>query len=71
MALFTSVFALGQIIGPIAGGLIADAAHSLALGLTAAALTLFAAAGAAAAQRPLNQNALAAFRADGQQATAG
>jgi MFS family permease len=57
VALFTSVFALGQIFGPIAAGLIADAAHNLGLGLGAAAFTLFAAAGAAAAQRPLTNAA--------------
>jgi hypothetical protein len=51
--LFTSVFALGQILGPIAAGLIADSAHSLTLGLVAAAITLFAAAGVSLLQRPL------------------
>ena len=54
VALFTSAFAFGQILGPIAAGLIADAAQNLAYGMAAAALTLFAAAGVAAAQRPLH-----------------
>ncbi|WP_233476689.1 YbfB/YjiJ family MFS transporter, partial [Burkholderia vietnamiensis] len=49
---FTTVFAFGQIAGPVAIGWVSDSA-GLARGLVYSALTLFAAAGLAAAQRAL------------------
>ncbi|WP_338340525.1 YbfB/YjiJ family MFS transporter [Burkholderia vietnamiensis] len=49
---FTTVFAFGQIAGPVAIGWVSDSA-GLARGLVYSALTLFAGAGLAAAQRAL------------------
>ena len=53
IALFTTVFALGQTIGPVAAGAIADRTDSLALGVAVAGLILLAAALLAACQRPI------------------
>jgi predicted MFS family arabinose efflux permease len=53
VALFTTTFAVGQTIGPVAAGLIADITKSLTLGLLAAGLALLLAAVVASFQRPL------------------
>jgi MFS family permease len=53
VAMFTTVFAAGQIVGPTAAGAITDAMGSLAHGLGAAGLLLLCGAGAAGLQRPL------------------
>jgi MFS family permease len=53
VALYTTVFALGQTIGPVAAGFIADATKSLSLGLSAAGGTLLLAAFTSAFQRAL------------------
>ena len=53
MAVFTMIFALGQIIGPVAGGAIADAAGETDPGLLAAACVLLLGALIATLQRPL------------------
>ena len=53
VSMFTIIFALGQIIGPVFAGLIADATGSLGHGMAAAGLILFAAAAISALQRPL------------------
>jgi MFS family permease len=53
VALFTTVFAVGQTLGPIAAGLIADASDGLATGLLAAGLTLLLAAIVSIMQRTL------------------
>jgi len=53
MSLFTIFFAVGQIIGPIAAGLVADQTHSLAPGMTAAGGVLLAGAVMAVLQKPL------------------
>ncbi len=56
VALFTTVFALGQTLGPLAAGLIADASDSLTGGLLAAGLTLLLAAIVASLQRSLRRH---------------
>lgn len=53
VAMFTSVFALGQVIGPTLAGAIADATGALVLGLAAAAALLLVGAAVALLQRPL------------------
>jgi len=53
VALFTTVFAIGQTLGPVAAGLIADATHSLGAGLFAAGVALISAALIAVRQRRL------------------
>ena len=50
VALFTCVFAVGQTLGPVVAGGLADATESLAPGLVAAAVTLFLGATVAARQ---------------------
>jgi MFS family permease len=50
VALFTCVFAVGQTLGPVVAGALADATESLAPGLIAAAVTLFLGAAVAARQ---------------------
>lgn len=55
VALFTTVFAIGQSIGPVAAGAIADATGSISAGLTAAAAVLMVAALVAILQRPVPQ----------------
>ena len=55
VALFTTVFAIGQIIGPAAAGLVADRASSLAPGMAAAGVVLLVGAAISLLQRPLNQ----------------
>lgn len=54
VAMFTTVFALGQIIGPIVAGWIADATGSLGHGMAAAGGVLLAGAMLSAVQRPLS-----------------
>jgi predicted MFS family arabinose efflux permease len=54
VALYTAVFALGQTVGPVAAGWVADA-QSLSSGLLAAGGVLSAAAAAGAMQRPLGR----------------
>lgn len=54
VALFTTLFAVGQTIGPVLAGLIADATASLSLGLAAAAAALVLAAVLSSRQRPLS-----------------
>ena len=53
VALFTTAFAIGQALGPVAAGYIADTSHRLTVSLLAAGLTLLLAAAIARAQRPL------------------
>jgi len=53
IALFTTIFAVGQLIGPVAAGYIADASSDLTLGLIAAGATLLLAGLLAAFQKPL------------------
>lgn len=53
VALFTVLFALGQMIGPVAAGYIADLTESISLCLAGAGLILAAGAALAALQRPL------------------
>ena len=53
IALFTTVFAAGQTIGPVAAGAIGDVFGSIGHGLAAAALILLVGAIVASAQRPL------------------
>jgi MFS family permease len=53
LALFTTVFAAGQTLGPIAAGIMADATDRLSPGLIAAALTLFVAAAVSRLQASL------------------
>ena len=53
VAMFTTVFALGQIIGPILAGRIADVTGSLGQGMAAAGIVLLAGAAVSALQRPL------------------
>lgn len=55
VALFTTLFALGQTIGPVAAGAIVDQTNSISIGLAGAGLTLLAAALVAAVQAPLAQ----------------
>jgi MFS family permease len=55
VALFTTAFAAGQTLGPVVAGYIADATHSLSLGLVAAAGTLLVAGVIAAGQRSLGR----------------
>ena len=55
VALFTSAFALGQILGPIAAGALADVAHDLAIGLLAGGGVLVLGALVAAVQKPLSR----------------
>jgi len=57
VAMFTIVFALGQVIGPTLAGAIADATGALVLGLAAAAALLLAGAAVALLQQPLNTTA--------------
>jgi predicted MFS family arabinose efflux permease len=54
VALFTAVFAAGQIVGPVAAGALADWTGSVGDGLLAAGLILAAGAAVAALQRPLS-----------------
>lgn len=53
IALFTFVFAAGQVVGPVAAGAIGDAAGSIENGLIAAAIVLIVGGGIAMFQRPL------------------
>ena len=53
VALYTTLFALGQAVGPLAAGLLTDLSGSLAWGLAAAAGVLLVAAGVSTLQRPL------------------
>lgn len=53
ISVFTIVFAVAQIFGPIGAGLIGDATGDIGRALLAAAAVLLAGAGAAAMQRPL------------------
>jgi len=57
VALFTTVFAVGQTLGPVAAGSLADATKSLASGLLAAGLTLLAAGAIAGLQGELRPGA--------------
>lgn len=52
-ALFTTVFAIGQMIGPVAAGAVGDHTDSISLGLFGAGVTLLLAAVVATAQKPL------------------
>ncbi len=52
VALFTTVFAVGQTLGPFAAGLISDAFRNLGHGMAAAGATLLLGALAAVVQRP-------------------
>ena len=52
-AMFTTVFALGQIVGPVLAGIVSDAAGSVAQGMAMAGLVLLAGAATASLQRPL------------------
>jgi hypothetical protein len=53
VALFTLVFAVGQTVGPVSAGFMADATDSLTTGLVAAAIILLVAGTIAGLQRPL------------------
>ena len=53
VGMFTTVFALGQIFGPVVAGRIADTTGSLSSGMAAAGAILLAAAATALFQRPL------------------
>ena len=53
LAVFTTVFATGQTLGPVAAGLIADTTNSLEPGLVAAGITLLFAGAVASRQLPL------------------
>jgi MFS family permease len=55
VALFTTAFAIGQTLGPVAAGLIADATDSLTIGLLAAGITLLLAGAIANLQRSLGE----------------
>ena len=54
VSVFTIIFAIGQIVGPVATGWISDG-KSLALGLTCSSVVLLAGAIFAAAQKPLSK----------------
>jgi MFS family permease len=56
VALFTTLFAVGQMIGPIAAGIVADLTNNIGLGLLGAGLIMLLAAVVAIAQKPLVQN---------------
>jgi MFS family permease len=53
VALYTTVFALGQTVGPVAAGFVADAAKSLSFGLLAAGGALLLGAVISVLQKPL------------------
>ena len=53
IALFTTIFAVGQLIGPVAAGYISDLTDDLTLGLIIAGATLVLAGAMAAFQKPL------------------
>lgn len=53
-AAFTTVFSIGQMIGPVAAGALADATSSIALGLASAGAILVAGAVVSVIQRPLS-----------------
>ncbi|MGX1305341.1 putative MFS family arabinose efflux permease [Amorphus suaedae] len=53
IALFTTIFAVGQLIGPVAAGYISDLTSDLTLGLIIAGATLILAGALAAFQKPL------------------
>lgn len=53
VGMFTTVFALGQIFGPVLAGLLSDLTGSVAQGMGAASLILLLGAALAALQRPL------------------
>ena len=55
LALFTTVFSLGQIIGPVGAGIVADRTGGPTTGLAAAGLVLLAGAVVGALQRPLRR----------------
>ena len=55
IALFTFVFAAGQVVGPVTAGVIGDSTGSIRDGLTAAAAIMLAGAALAAVQRPLER----------------
>jgi MFS family permease len=57
VAFFTAIFAVGQMIGPVAAGWVADQFASISLGLVAGGLTLLLAACASVMQRPLKPEA--------------
>lgn len=59
IGMFTAVFALGQIFGPVLAGFVSDLTGSLAQGMAAAGLILIIAAGTAALQRPLAIHSIA------------
>ena len=50
---FTIIFSLGQMIGPVAAGMLADATGGVALGLVASGVSLVVGAAVALAQKPL------------------
>jgi hypothetical protein len=62
VAVFTIVVAVGQAIGPVLSGWIADAAHSLDASLAASVIILLAASGAAMGQRDVGAAAAAAVK---------
>src|SRR5262249_58789744 len=53
IALYTTVFAVGQTLGPIGAGWIADVSHSLTVGMISAGVILTAGSLCAAGQAPL------------------
>lgn len=53
IALFTSVFGVGQLVGPVAAGYIADATDGVGTGLAAAGIILLAGGALALLQKPL------------------
>lgn len=57
VALFTTVFATGQTLGPVAAGFVADATNNLTSGLMAAALTLLVAGVVASLQSAVRSGA--------------
>ncbi|MCP5081695.1 MAG: YbfB/YjiJ family MFS transporter [Alphaproteobacteria bacterium] len=57
LALFTTVFSIGQIIGPVGAGMIADTTGSTGTGLALAGAVLFAGALIGILQRPLRSRA--------------
>ncbi|MGI8526419.1 MAG: YbfB/YjiJ family MFS transporter [Pseudolabrys sp.] len=58
VALFTTLFAIGQMVGPVAAGVIADRTDSISLSLAGAGVTLLIAAIVATAQAPLSGHVL-------------
>jgi MFS family permease len=58
VALYTTVFALGQTVGPVAAGIVADASKSLSFGLLAAGATLLLGAFVSVFQRSLTKSGI-------------